>query len=113
MVGNAHEVLYKTALGHLTYSPDDPLVTLETHFDIASLTKVFSTTSAVALLYERGYLSLDEKVMSVLGEKFGENGKDTITIKNCLLHNAGFSPDPDPCYWYPEFKCPNTDDGTV
>jgi hypothetical protein len=112
IVGNANEVLYSKALGHLTYSQDDPATTLDTHFDIASLTKVFSTTSAVALLYERGYLSIEDKVVDILGDGFAVNGKEGVTIENCLLHNAGFFPDPDPCYWYPEFKCPNTDNGT-
>lgn len=111
VVGKGDEVLYSKALGHLTYSADDPSTTLDTRFDIASLTKVFSTTSAVALLYERGYLSVEDRVAQYLGDDFKANGKDGISIENCLLHNAGFSPDPDPCYWYPEFACPNTDDG--
>lgn len=111
VVGNANEVLYSKALGHLTYSAEDPATTLDTRFDIASCTKVFSTTSAVALLYERGYISLEDKVYQYLGDEFKVNDKADISIENCLLHNAGFSPDPDPCYWYPEFDCPNTDDG--
>lgn len=110
VVGNANEVLYSKALGHLTYSAEDPATTLDTRFDIASCTKVFSTTSAVALLYERGYISLEDKVYQYLGDEFKVNDKADISIENCLLHNAGFSPDPDPCYWYPEFDCPNTDD---
>ena len=113
MVGNEKEVLYTKALGHLTYSEEDPLTTLDTHYDIASLTKVFSTTSAVALLYERGYLSVEDKVASFLGDSFSSNGKDAITIENCLLHNAGFSPDPEPNYWDTQFNCPNTDDGMI
>jgi CubicO group peptidase (beta-lactamase class C family) len=112
-VGKGSEVLYSKALGHLTYSSEDPLTTLDTHFDLASLTKVFSTTSAVALLYEQGILSVHDKVAQYLGDDFKVNGKDDITIENCLLHNAGFSPDPDPCYWYPEFACPNTADGNI
>lgn len=110
IVGKGDEVLYSNALGHLTYSSDDPATTLETHFDLASLTKVFSTTSAVALLYQQGIISIDDRVVDYLGDEFKVNGKEAITIENCLLHNAGFSPDPDPCYWYPEFACPNTDD---
>lgn len=110
IVGNTKEILYSNALGHLTYSVEDTATTLDTHFDLASLTKVFATTSAVALLYEQGYLSVQDKVSQYLGTDFNVHGKDLITIENCLLHNAGFSPDPDPCYWYPEFECPNTDD---
>ena len=35
---------------------------------------------------------------SLLGPEFGQNGKQTITIRNLLLHNAGFPPDPKPNY---------------
>ena len=81
-------------------------------FDIASLTKVISTTSAVALLYQEGYLDLDTLVVDILGPSFSSNGKHAISIRNCLLHNAGFAPDPVPWYWSPDFPCPNTNDSS-
>jgi hypothetical protein len=62
------------------------------------------------LLYQEGYINLDTLVVDVLGGDFSANGKDKITVQNCLLHNAGFSPDPVPWYWSPDFPCPNTDD---
>ena len=58
IVGNSEKVLYSGAFGHLTYSEDDEETSLETLFDLASVSKVFATTSAVALLYERGKLLL-------------------------------------------------------
>lgn len=83
---------------------------LDSLFDIASLTKVVSTTTAVALLYQEGLLDINSRVIDTLGDMFASHGKDKITIQNCLLHNAGFSPDPVPWYWSPDFPCPNTDD---
>ncbi len=47
---------------------------------------------------------------SFLGNDFNSGGKDNITVLNCLLHNSGLSPDPEPWYWDPEFGCPNTND---
>jgi hypothetical protein len=38
---------------------------------------------------------------TLLGPEFGQNGKETITTLNLLLHNAGFPPDPVPGYSIP------------
>lgn len=68
------------------------------------------TTSAAALLYQRGLLDLDMPIAhaSLLGPAFASQGKASITSRNLLLHNAGFPPDPVPNYWAPEFGCPAT-----
>jgi CubicO group peptidase (beta-lactamase class C family) len=81
---------------------------LTTQFDMASCTKVVATTSVVALLYQWGYLPLDTPVANVLGPAFAANGKGAVTVLNCLLHNAGFPPDPVPEFWSPQFGCPQT-----
>jgi hypothetical protein len=36
--------------------------------------------------------------VDILGPQFGVNGKYNITVRNCLLHDAGFPPDPSPEY---------------
>ena len=93
-------------------------ITLDTWFDLASVTKVLATTSGISLLYELGYVSLDDKVSNLLLKEkeidlgnevwtsFDSNGKGTVTIQNCLLHNAGLTPDPVP-YWYPLYYLMN------
>ena len=81
---------------------------IDTRFDLASVSKVVAGTTAVALLYERGYIELDTLVQDILGPEFAQGGKENITIRNCLLHNAGFAPDPSPMYWDAAFGCPNT-----
>ena len=75
-----------------------------------SLTKVVGTTSAAALLYQRGLLDLDTPIAdaSLLGAAFAAQGKASITSRNLLLHNSGFPPDPVPNYWAPGFGCPAT-----
>lgn len=76
---------------------------IDTIFDIASLTKVVSTTTAIALLYQSGILDLNTYVGSILGINYNNGGKEQITILNCLLHNAGYAPDPQPWYWDKSF----------
>jgi CubicO group peptidase (beta-lactamase class C family) len=48
------------------------------------------------------------KVSSILGSIFSQNGKENVTVLNCLLHNAGFPPDPNPNYWEQSFGCPES-----
>lgn len=36
--------------------------------------------------------------MKLLGPDFARNGKENVTVRNLLLHNAGFPPDPNPNY---------------
>lgn len=108
VVGSLDGLLYEEAVGGYSYDAHDKKTKIDTLFDLASLTKVVSTTSTVALLYQHGYLGLDTNVGSILGNEFMNGGKENITVLNCLLHNAGFSPDPVPWYWDPSFGCPNT-----
>lgn len=60
----------------------------QTMYDLASLTKVVATTSAVVKLYEEGKLRLEDSVVRYLPE-FANRGKDKVTIRNLLMHNAG------------------------
>lgn len=107
---------YSFAFGSYRYPTDfdDDIenreIQLNSIFDIASVSKVVGGTSAIALLYEKGYLYLDTKVKDILGDKFAQGGKENVTVLNCLLHNAGFNPDPIPWYWETDFGCPNTYD---
>jgi serine-type D-Ala-D-Ala carboxypeptidase len=78
-------------------------------FDMASCSKIMATTTSAAQLYQLGFIDLDEKVSSprLLGPDFANQGKGDITIRNLLLHNAGFPPDPVPNYNLAEFPCKN------
>lgn len=77
---------------------------------MASLTKVLATTTTAMLLYDKGVLDLDMRVAdpSLLGEEFANHGKGNITVRNLMLHNAGFPPDPVPGYGDKAFGCPET-----
>ncbi|MEE8437745.1 MAG: serine hydrolase, partial [Candidatus Neomarinimicrobiota bacterium] len=63
-------------------------------FDLASITKIAATTSAVMKLYEQGKLDLDDKVVKYLPgfkgiQKEFIDQKNNITIKNLLTHSSG------------------------
>ncbi len=61
--------------------------TVETLYDFASLTKLFTATCVMRLV-EQGRLVLDEPVAAHLPD-FAENGKDTITVRQLLTHTSG------------------------
>lgn len=64
-----------------------------TIYDLASLTKVIGTTTAVMLLIDDGLLALDDRVVDHLpGWDRGDPRKSQVTIEQLLLHRAGFAP---------------------
>ena len=82
------KIIYEKGFGHLTYNDTSAIVTKNTIYDLASLTKVIATTTATMLCYDKKLFSLDDPVSKYI-PKFGNNGKEDITIKNLLLHNSG------------------------
>jgi CubicO group peptidase (beta-lactamase class C family) len=63
----------------------------ETIFDLASLTKVMATTTAVMLLAEEGAVALDDPVAKHL-PTFAERGKEGVTLRHLLTHSSGLKP---------------------
>ena len=71
--------------------PERIPMTRETVFDLASLTKVIATTSAVMLLVEQRTLSLDDPVARWL-PAFAEREKEGVTLRHLLTHSSGLKP---------------------
>jgi beta-N-acetylhexosaminidase len=65
------------------------LATDSSIYDLASLTKVVATTSALMLLVDEGVLRLEDPVTKHLPEWRGSAARESVTILNLLLHNAG------------------------
>jgi serine-type D-Ala-D-Ala carboxypeptidase len=66
------------------------VVTTETIFDIASVTKVVATTSMAMILYERGLLDLEAPVVGVLPEFASEDARRSeVTLRMLLAHSSG------------------------
>src|SRR5579863_552405 len=60
------QTVLEDALGRFTYESDSPSVELHTVFDVASITKVVTTTAAAMLLYQRGLLDLETPLGELL-----------------------------------------------
>jgi uncharacterized protein YbbC (DUF1343 family)/CubicO group peptidase (beta-lactamase class C family) len=69
-------------------------MTLDTIFDLASLTKVVATTTSAMLLIEQGKLRLSDRV-SMYVPGFERYGKQDITIRHLMTHMSGLRPDID------------------
>jgi CubicO group peptidase (beta-lactamase class C family) len=69
-------------------------MTLDTIFDMASLTKATATATSVLILAERGELSLNDRVSKYLSEFKGKD-KEIVTIRHLLTHYSGLRPDVD------------------
>jgi uncharacterized protein YbbC (DUF1343 family)/CubicO group peptidase (beta-lactamase class C family) len=94
LVGHQGRVVYRKAFGHRALVPEKLPMTLETVFDLASLTKVVATTTAVMQLVEQGRIRLEDRVTEYWPE-FGTLDKDAITVWELLTHYSGLRPDLD------------------
>ena len=89
VVGRADTVLFIKGYGRLTWSPRSPAVEPDsTLFDLASLTKVVATTTALMLLVERGAVKIDTPVRTYVPE-FNGDGTAGITVRQLLTHTSG------------------------
>jgi uncharacterized protein YbbC (DUF1343 family)/CubicO group peptidase (beta-lactamase class C family) len=94
VVGHDGKVIYRKAYGERALDPKHEVMTLDTVFDLASLTKVIATTTAVMQLVEQGKVRMNDPVAKYLPE-FAQNGKDDITVRQLLTHYSGLEPDLD------------------
>jgi CubicO group peptidase (beta-lactamase class C family) len=85
------KLVHHHAYGRFTYESAATAATLSTLYDMASLTKVICTTTCLMKLVGDGTVGLDEKVSRYL-PTFATGGKQDVTVRNLLLHNAGFAP---------------------
>jgi CubicO group peptidase (beta-lactamase class C family) len=85
-------VVWRKAYGLRVRQPAEVPMTVDTVFDLASLTKPVATAASVMVLVEQGKLRLSDRVAEHL-PAFGQNGKDKITVENLLLHTGGLVAD--------------------
>lgn len=106
IIGRDGENIFKKAYGFHTYDKKVP-----THpddiFDLASITKVMSTTSAIMSLYDKGLIDLDEYVHEYIPEFRGQSDASTeikrkTTLRHLLTHTSGI----------PAYKSYNRDEYT-
>jgi uncharacterized protein YbbC (DUF1343 family) len=91
VVGHRGQVVYRNAYGNQALLPAEEPMTMETIFDIASLTKVVATTPSIMKLFEQGKIRMADKVTVYLPEF--QDGKSDITIQQLMTHFSGLKPD--------------------
>ena len=94
LVGVGDRVVYQKAIGNRALVPAVEPMTLDTIFDLASLTKVVATTTSVMMLIEQGKMRLSDRVATFI-PGFERYGKADITIRHLLTHVSGLRPDVD------------------
>ncbi len=113
------ELVYENCWGNTkTYDEqgepiEAPAVTKDTLYDLASVTKMFSTNYAIQYLVSEGRLDIDARISDILGSEFYENTKGKkyyegdniplpenktlkrdLTIRTILMHQGGFPEGP-------------------
>jgi CubicO group peptidase (beta-lactamase class C family) len=93
LVGHSDKIVYRKAYGYRSLTGTKEPMTVDTIFDLASLTKIVATTTAMMRLYEQGRLDLEAPVTKYLPEF--QAGESPITIRELMTHFSGFRPDID------------------
>ena len=89
VVGRRGSAVYSEGFGRLSWAAGAPSVSADhSVYDLASLTKVIGTTTAIMILYDEGKIRLDDKVSTFFPE-FTGGGKEVVTIRDLLTHRGG------------------------
>ncbi|HLR64636.1 MAG TPA: serine hydrolase [Pseudogracilibacillus sp.] len=83
-----NELILQEAIGYRSIYEQKAAMTIDTMFDLASLTKVVATTTATLYLLDQGKIRLEDKVCQFIPD-FIEEGKDMITLRHLLSHTSG------------------------
>ena len=94
LIGRGDRIVYQKAIGRRAVVPAPEAMTLDTIFDLASLTKVVATTTSVMKLVEDGKIRLNDRVSAYI-PGFERYGKADITIRHLMTHVSGLRPDVD------------------
>ena len=88
VVGRKGYAVWSKGYGSLDWSGKTAVTAKESIYDLASLTKVIGTTTAIMLLYDEGRIDLDAPVSRYLST-FTGGFKDQVTVRHLLTHRAG------------------------
>ena len=91
LIGHNGQIVHRKAYGKRALVPTPEPMTVDTIFDLASLTKVVATTSSLMKLFEEGKFRLNDRVTQYMPEF--QDGKSDLTIRNLFTHFSGMPPD--------------------
>src|SRR5512140_1789411 len=89
LVGLRGELQWQAAVGRVSRDPAAPATTLDTVFDLASLTKPLATAAALMVLTEAGQLTPDATLGDLLPVAWLPPDKRPLTLAQLLAHRAG------------------------
>jgi CubicO group peptidase (beta-lactamase class C family) len=87
LISNTDEIYIP--FGSETYDPIARPISDDSIFDVASLTKILATTTAIMQLVERNQLALHDRAFNFVPQ-LRQAPRDQITILQLLAHTAGF-----------------------
>jgi serine-type D-Ala-D-Ala carboxypeptidase len=90
VVGRKGYTVWSRGFGTLDWSGKARVTAQQSIYDLASLTKVVATTTALMVLYDRGQVDLDAPVSRYLPE-FSGGLRDRVTVRHLLTHRAGLA----------------------
>lgn len=88
VIGRRGATVLEKGFGNLSWTNSAPVVASRTIYDLASLTKVVATTTAMMILYDEGKVTLSDPVSKFVPE-FSGGDKDRVTIEQLLEHRSG------------------------
>lgn len=94
IVGRKGKIVYRKAFGNRSLVPTVEKMTVDTIFDVASLTKPVATATSIMILIEQGKLRLNDTVGKFIPDIDDESAK-RVTIQQLLTHTSGYRPDFD------------------
>lgn len=96
LIAKDGKIVYHKAFGHHTYDSTRPVLVSDL-YDIASITKVVSSTMLTMRLYEHREISLEKTLYEYLKEQV-DSSKMDLSLKEILTHQSGLSA------WIPFYK---------
>jgi CubicO group peptidase (beta-lactamase class C family) len=94
LVARKGNVAWHKSYGSRSLEPTREAMTVDTIFDLASLTKVVATATSIMILVEQGRVRITDPVSVYIPELKGE-GRDRMTVEHLLTHTSGYAPDFD------------------
>lgn len=88
LIGRGGATVFERGYGNLSWSGRSAVVPDRTIYDLASLTKVVATTTAMMILYDEGRIRLEDRVAKYI-PAFSGGMKDDITVQQLLEHRSG------------------------
>ncbi len=94
IVGHRGKIVYRKAFGNRSLVPTVEKMTVDTIFDVASLTKPVATATSIMILVEQGKLRLNDTIGKYIPDIDDPEAKK-VTIQQLLTHTSGYAPDFD------------------